>query len=334
MNFFAAFLALALAQPPTPGAPLNVAVTPERVELGRKLFYDPRLSIDGTVSCATCHRADHGFAEPQSVSIGVRGLRGTRNAPTVIGATYLPNQFWDGNTLGHAQQSLGPLVNPVEMANGSVQQVVNRVNSIRGYRSLFLAAYGQPCNAARLGHAIASFENSVLSFDAPVDKRMAGYTRALSSQAEAGFQLFMGLRPNRAGITLKCNECHTYPLMTDGKFHNTGIAFFSNTGDRLRGGFLRGQATAADIRAAKTPTLREISRTPPYMHAGTILDLAAVIDGYNAGWSIGGRVDRNQDPRIGLLGLDDEEQAQLEAFLREGLSSPTYPRITAPGLPR
>lgn len=333
--FFAALLtiasAYALAQPPAvppqPMRPVNpvrgVPMTPEQVELGRKLFFDARLSRDGTVSCSTCHRPDHGWAEPLPVSAGIRGQLGDKNAPTVLTAHLAPLQFWDGRVIGTELQSLQPLVNPLEMGNQSQQQVVNRLNRIDGYRSLSVLAYGGLLTRERMAHAIASFEASLLpNFDAPIDARLAGYTRQLDPAQERGFQVFA--RSN-------CMDCHAPPYFTDFRFHNNGAAAATGTLSPGRFGILGpNQRTAADVRAHKTPTLREIQATAPYTHGGRVATVRQVVDLYNVGWA----EDRFRDPRVRPLGLTDREKADLTHFLETAFASPTFPRIQPPGLPR
>jgi len=309
------------AQLPPLAPPGGVPVTAERVELGRKLFFDPRLSADNSTSCATCHQPARGFSDGRPVAVGIGGRVGNRRTPTVLMAAYSPLQFWDGRVIGTEIQSLQPLVNPLEMGNRSQQQVVNRVASIGGYRALFAAAYGQRPTRENFAHAIASFETTLLSFDAPIDRRLAGYRYALSSEAEHGYQV---------ALRSRCFECHTPPLFTDLRFHNTGAAVATGTLDAGRGGFLGGQATAADVRAFKTPTLREVARRPPYTHAGRVPNLASVVALYSAGWSR----DPNRDPRTGPLNLSPADQAALVTFLKEGMSSPSYPLVQAPALPR
>lgn len=328
---------------PPLAVPLGVPITPERIELGRKLFFDPRLSLNGTISCSTCHDPAHGFADGNSVAIGIFGRRGTRNSPTILNASFSTLQFHDGRTVGQPTQSLQPIVNRLEMGGQSEQQVLNRLRSIPGYVDLFTRAYGfdrrQGTAVTReaYGHAMASFESTVVSFDAPVDRRLAGDRSALSAEAEIGFGIF-----SRSG----CMACHKPPLFTDLAFHNNGMEFAGKQRATDNGRFtvingLRGASQldrALAVRAFKTATLREIARTAPYNHAGTFLSLRRVLEHYNAG---GAKLNANGapvvdsaiDPRIKPLGLTDQQLGYLETFLVEGMAGEHYPMITRPVLP-
>jgi len=310
------------AQPPAITPPGGIPITPERVELGRKLFFDPRISADGTIACATCHRPDHGFADDTPTSQGIDGAFGTRNAPSVIYSSYSPTQFWDGRVLGTAAQSLAPLTNPDELGNASRQQVIDRLNRIAGYRAAAQRAYGGPLTERRFAHAIASFVTSVISFDAPIDRRVAGYSRALTPPAERGYQLFH---------SSNCFECHAYPFMTKFTFANNGAARAIGSRDQGRFAVLGpNQRTDKDRRTFKIPTLREIGRTWPYMHNGGVLNLDDVIDGYSRGWSD----DPQKDPRVVQHQFTADEKRDLVVFLREALASPSYPNIQSPGMYR
>lgn len=325
MGVVACLAATAVAAPPNP----------QLVELGRKFFYEPLMSADGTVSCATCHDPNRGFTDGRSTAVGINGGVGNFNSPTVIEAAKLDLLFWDGRTNGQngfsaaSVQSLQPLVNPLEMGNqnnNSPEIVARRLNRIPGYRNASVAMTGRGVSKELIGLSIDAFERSLISRGAPVDKRMEGYSRSLSPAAERGYQIFQA-----AG----CAECHAGESFSDGRFHNTGVSFF--TGDNLpgRAGILPVQNRTPDtIRAFKTPTLREIARTAPYTHSGAVGTLEEVVANYNRGWQRNGLKDARQDARVRPLGLSSEQQVDLVAFLKEGLSSPNYPKVTRPSLPR
>lgn len=322
------------AQTPQQSGPLGVAPSAQEIELGRKLFFDPRLSEDGTVSCSTCHDPRQGWSDGLPVAVGIRGQAGTRNSPTVINASYSPLMFWDGRAIDTTSQALLPLANPIEMGRQTDQDVVRRLRLIPGYLVLFAEVYGidpiqgSPVTGVNLGRAIAAFESTVVSFDAPIDRYLEGDKDALTPDAKVGLNIFKAA---------KCAQCHSYPLMTDNLFHNNGMEFAGKLRitDQGRAGVLpRGSVRANHVRAFKTPTLREIARTAPYNHAGNFATLERVIAHYNAGGgNYQGLKDRFTDPRIRPLGLTAEQQKYLVVFLREAFASSSYPLIEEPVLP-
>lgn len=343
-----------LPQLPPPAQPWPP--TAAQIELGRKLFFDPRLSIDGTVSCATCHDPKHGWSDGLPRALGIRGqngnrLRGDRNTPTIVNAAFSPLMFHDGRTIGMPTQSLQPILNPIEMGDQTEGQVLNRIASIPGYRAMFEAAYGSrtqtvrngrrggvrtiaasPVDRNRYGHAMAAFQSTVVSRDAPIDRRLRGDLDALSPAAERGFAIFQS-----AG----CMACHVPPLWTDNGFHNNGmeVAGKRRATDGGRAA-LAGVSNVkpdgrSNVRAFKTPTLREIGRTAPYGHAGDFASLERVVRHYNAGGArFDGVIDPQMDRRIRPLGLDERQEADLVALLREGFLGYDYPHFETPELPR
>lgn len=312
-------------------SPLGIEPTAREVELGRALFFDSRLSADGTVSCSTCHDPAQGWSDGERVAIGIGGQRGTRNSPTVINASYSQMMFWDGRVTGSPAQSILPLVNPIEMGNTSQRQVVNRLRLIPGYVSTFAKVYGidpvegNPITSTNMARALAAFETTVLSFDAPIDRFLAGDEKALTPDAIIGYGIFV-----RSG----CTACHPAPLYTDNDIHNNGMEFAGKFRVTDQGRFSvidRRTATAKDVRGFKTPTLREIARTAPYNHAGNFDTLERVIQHYSAGGAnFRGVRDRYTDPRVRRLDLSDAQRKYLELFLREGFTSASYPMIVAP----
>lgn len=320
--------------PQQPG-PLNVRPSAKEIELGRKLFFDRRLSQNNTISCSSCHDPAKGWSDGRQLAVGILGQTGTRHSPTIINSSYMPLVFWDGRTVTTVPQALLPISNPIEMgdANNEVR-TINKLRLIPGYVSLFADVYGidtlsgSSVTGVNLGRAIAAFESTVVSFDAPVDAYMAGDRKALSPDAEVGFKIFE---------KADCMSCHKPPLFTDNLFHNNGMEFagkFRTTDDgrfRILPANLRTNDT---VRAFKTPTLREISRSAPYNHAGNFADLRRVIQHYNAGGAnYQNQKDRFQDQRIKPLGLTETQFHYLEVFLKEGLQCKNYPMISEPNLP-
>jgi cytochrome c peroxidase len=287
----------------------------EKIELGKQLFFDPRLSADNSISCASCHDPKRGWSNGEATAAGVGGQRGDRSAPSIINAAYHRFQFWDGRADSLEEQALGPIANPIEM-NLPIAEAVERIGNVSGYQQQFEAVFGEPVNSTNLAMAIAAFERSVLSGDAPFDRYAAGDDAALSQQAQLGRRLFFG--------KANCSSCHSGPNFTDNGFHNLGINFDQgDLGRRSHSGL------AGDHGAFKTPSLREIARTAPYMHDGSLATLEEVVDYYDRG----GTPNEYLDEEIYPLKLNSDEKAALVAFLKEGLSSHSYPDIEPPALP-
>lgn len=200
--------------------PRDNQLTAEKVALGQALYFDKRLSIDGTVSCATCHDPATAFADRNIVALGIAGRSGTRNVPTTLNAMFNQSQFWDGRARSLEEQAMQPLLNPLEMGMPDRDAVVTRLNAIPEYRQSFAAAFGTGAITFEdVARAIASYERTLLSADSPFDRFMAGDKSAITAGQKRGWQLFRG--------KANCIECHTFtresPFFTDNKFHNTGI---------------------------------------------------------------------------------------------------------------
>lgn len=275
-----------LPSPPA-GSPADFAatpwVTPEKVRLGRWLFFDARLSADGSVSCASCHRPAHGFSEPTAHSTGVRGQQGTRKSPPILNAAWpiYPIWFWDGRAASLAEQAKGPLANPVEMAM-PLDAVVATVAARPGYRRAFAEAFGdQRVDIDRIAEALAAYEATRLSGNSRADRFDSGDETALSPTERRGRELFFG----RAG----CNKCHLGPNYSDARFHNLGAGWREPApGAPPASGFADpGRAAVThdprDTGAFKTPTLREVSRRAPYMHDGSLATLRDAVVHYRTG---------------------------------------------------
>ncbi len=288
--------------------------TNEKIALGKQLYFDGRLSSDNKVSCASCHDPAKGFSNGDQFATGVDGKKGGRNSPTVINAALQQFQFWDGRAKSLEEQALGPIQNPIEM-NMPLDAVVARLNGIEGYKTQFQKVFGTEVTSAGIGKAIAAYERTILSGDAPYDRFKAGDQAALSVAAQRGMKLFFG--------KANCVACHAGPNFTDNGFHNIGLP-----------GTDEGRAAISkslgDKGSFKTPTLREIARTAPYMHDGSLKTLEEVIAHYIKGGTPGPQVDEELFP----LKLSTDEAADLITFLNEGLSSASYPAHTAPELPQ
>lgn len=308
----------AIGEPVIVKAPLGLPAVPvpggnpptlEAIRLGRRLFYDPKLSVDNTVSCASCHNPGTGFADRRRVSDGVGGKKGTRNAPTVLNAVYYPLQFWDGRAAHLEEQAAGPIANPVEM-NHPLDACSQRLNSDASYRALFEKAFGPgPVTNDKVTMAIASFERTLVTGNSPFDRyQFGGDKKAMTAEAIRGLALFQDAKK------ANCAVCHTiekgHALFTDGKFHNIGVGLDAS-GEITDVGRFALTKIEADKGAFKTPTLRNISQTGPYMHDGSQKTLREVVDFYVGGGSSNPHLDKE----IRELKLTARERADLVAFL-------------------
>ncbi len=288
-----------------------------KIELGKQLYFDKRLSKDNSISCATCHDPTKGWSNGEATSAGFGGARGGRSAPTVLNTAYQKFQFWDGRAGSLEEQALGPIQNPIEM-NLSLEELESRLNSIEGYRQQFQTVFGSTPKAADVAKAIAAFERTILSGDAPYDRFKAGDNAALSAEAQTGMKLFFG--------KANCSSCHSGATFTDNAFHNIGVGMDKTDLDKGREVLSK---LAGDRGSFKTPTLRDIARTAPYMHGGQLATLEEVVDYYDKG----GTANNFLDEEIFALKLTAEEKKALVTFLREGLASSNYPEIQPPKLP-
>jgi cytochrome c peroxidase len=307
---------------PLPAAPLGTEIdlaalpdppTPERVRLGRWLFYDTRLSADGTVACATCHRPEHAFSEPTPVSTGIRGQRGTRKAPPVINlaGVLFPRFFWDGRAASLEEQALGPIANPIEMG-GSHPAMVATLSAIEGYAPYFREAFGTAeITKERVAKAIADYERTRMSGNSPWDRwRQNRDDSAVSDQVKLGHELFFD--------KANCNQCHLNNNFTDNQFHNLGVGWdpasktFRDWGRwEFSKDKVEQQFGEADRGAFKTPTLREVTKRGPYMHDGSMATLREVVEFYNKG----GEKNPWLDPKMQPLKLTESEIDAIVAFL-------------------
>lgn len=266
-------------------APEDNPLAPGKVALGRKLFFDKRLSRDGTLSCATCHDPERAFSDGRALARGIGGAEGPRNSPAIVNRAYGASHFWDGRAPTLERQAVEPILNPKELGL-SLPELEKRT----GMKSGEVAA------------AIASYVRTIRSGASRVDRYIAGQQAALSETERAGLQLFRG--------KANCVACHVGPNFSDEQFHNTGVAWrdgrFSDDGRFAVTG------KAGDRGAFKTPTLREIARTAPYMHDGSLATLQEVVEYYLSG----GRPNPHLDPEVRPLRLSADEKQALVAFLK------------------
>ena len=279
-------------------------ITPEKVALGWQLFYDSRLSVDNTISCASCHVSSAGFADPRMGSVGVGNAVGGRQAPTVVNAAFNESQFWDGRSPSLEDQALGPIQNPIEMAF-TLEAVEEQLNAIPGYRQQFREVFGtESISADLVGKAIATFERVVLAGNSPWDRwEQTRDTAAVSDAARRGAEL--------ARDKAQCTACHAGSSFTDATanlYHNIGVGMSNPEPDLGRYVVTEQEG---DRGAFKTPTLRNVAETAPYMHDGSMATLAEVLDFYDRGGQPNPWLDVKMEP----LGLTDQEKEDLLAFL-------------------
>ncbi|MDQ7044992.1 MAG: cytochrome c peroxidase [Sulfurimonas sp.] len=247
--------------------PKDNKITPKRVELGKLLYFDTRLSSTGKVSCATCHHPKRGWTDLEAVSkaVGINGERGPRNSPTVMNSAYQKHQFWDGRARTLEQQALGPIEADVEM-NMPLEVLIPKLNKIQGYKKLFAKAYPQSkgeITEKYLAKAIASFERTAVSGNTPFDKYIKGDKKAISAEAKEGFKIFKG--------KANCVSCHEGFNFSDGSFHNLGMTDGQLAGKDV--GRYAVKRRAAWYGVFKTPTLRDVAISHPYMHDGSVKSL-------------------------------------------------------------
>jgi cytochrome c peroxidase len=314
--------------------PADNQLNPDRIALGRKLYFDTRLSRDGTVSCATCHDVSRGFTDRRNVSEGVGDHLGRRSSPTTMNAALFQSMFWDGRAVTLEDQAKLPILNPIEMGHPDGAAAVKAIEADPAYVALFQKAYGRAPNYDDVGRAIASFERTLVFLDAPFDKYMTGDTNAISPAAQRGLVLFGG--------KARCVSCHmlnpSNPLGTDNLFHNIGVsARTRNFEDLARKGLAAVKEGSdqraldnlaletdlgelgrfivtrnrSDIGAFKTEQLRNAGITAPYMHDGSLRTLWDVIDHYNKGGETNPYLDGGIEP----LNLSESEIDDLVAFL-------------------
>lgn len=294
--------------------PKDNPYSPAKVELGKLLYFDTRLSKDNTVSCATCHSPKFGYTDGLPVSTGIKGQKGGRSAPTVINRAYSLAQFWDGRAATLEDQAKGPIENPIEMGE-THNAVISKLRGIAGYRKLFLNVFGtEDFTIDHVAKAIATFERTVLSGNAPYDRYRAGNKAAMTADQVRGMDVYL----NKA----KCDQCHEGINFTSNAYHNVGVGMDKPNPDEGRSAVTK---NPADWGAFKTPTLRDIARTAPYMHDGSLKTLEEVVDFYDKG----GTPNKNLDEKIKPLKLSDQDKKDLVAFMK-ALNGEGWQKIQVP----
>ncbi|APV52503.1 tryptophan tryptophylquinone biosynthesis enzyme MauG [Betaproteobacteria bacterium GR16-43] len=299
--------------PETAPSPADNVTTPERVALGKKLFFDPRLSGTGRSSCATCHLPERGWSDGYPKSIRFMGEVMTRASPTLVNTGYNTIQQWDGRSPTLEHQAANGMSATGSMNGGSEKPVtgVANIGRIKGYVDAFERAYpGEPLNVATLAKAISAFERSIVSRNSPFDRWVRGDATALTAEQVRGFRVFI----DPAGGN--CSVCHAPPNFTDNGFHNLGLMSFGE--DNPDVGRFKQRPVALLKGAFKTPTLRDVALSAPYFHDGSARNLREVVDHYVTG----GQVRSNLSPNMRPLALGPEDRAALVAFM-EALTTPT-----------
>jgi cytochrome c peroxidase len=304
--------------------PVSNPITKGKYELGRQLYFDPRVSLDSTVSCATCHNPAKGWTDGMAVSLGISGQAGSRSAPSVLNTAYGKTMFWDGRAPSLEGQAQGPVQNPIEMGKQSYKEIVDRLRKIPGYVEQFQKVFGTNVNLDAMAKAIATFERvAALSGNSKYDKYNAGDNKAMSESEKRGMVLF-GLRLNtddefKPEVVLqkaKCTQCHAGFNFTNEQFHNLGIGWDEKTGKFADLGRWAidpiGAKSDANLGAFKTPTVRDVEHNAPYMHDGSLATLEDVVEHYDKG----GTPNPSLDIDIKKLGLTAQEKKDVVAFMK------------------
>jgi cytochrome c peroxidase len=280
--------------------PSDQAANQAEIRLGAQLFTEKRLSRDGSLSCASCHDPARGFTDGQPVAVGINGAKGSRNTPTVYGVAHMSKFFWDGRASTLEEQALGPLTSPIEMA-ADPEAVVDWLSKDESYRKRFEEVFGGPPTLERLTKALATFQRALKLDPSPFDRWRNGETEAISEAAKRGYKTF-----SQQG---KCSVCHRGTELTDGEFHNLGMASSPEKPDLGRFAVSQFEAHRG---AFKTPTLYNVELTAPYMHDGSLGTLEEVVEFYDQGGGPG----PGRSALMRKLNLTDQEKADLVEFLK------------------
>jgi cytochrome c peroxidase len=316
-------------------------MTPEKVELGKRLFFDPRLSADGSFACVSCHLPDQGWSTNTPLSPAYPTNMERRLSPTLINIAYNKALLWDGRAGALEKQALGPIQNPLHM-NQNLDLLIEKLKSVPPYDEQFQQVFGTSVTPEALGKALAAFERTLVTRNAPFDRYMTGDWEAMSEPALRGMELFKG--------KARCILCHNGPNFTDGQFHNLGVPAVPLLSDPLVQAAIRFDAKRMNVPGYqsvredlgrylvtkeeedkgkfRTPTLRNVTQREPYMHNGVFLSLEEVIDFYDAG---GGAI-LGKSPHLQPLGLTAQGKRDLLAFLQALTGE--LPAITPPEFTR
>ena len=305
-----------LGLPPLP-IPDDNPMTEAKVELGKLLYFDPRLSADGTISCATCHDPQMAWTEHRATSEGIEGLIGDRNSPTVINSAYATVQFWDGRAASLEEQALGPIENPIEMGH-TVDAMISTLSELDVYTAMFQEVFGTGVTAEGVAKAIAAFERTILSGNSPYDQFQAGDEDAMTEAQQRGWKVF-----EDAG----CITCHTPPLFSNYRFYNAGIGMDAEEPDPGRKGVTDQEQ---DMGAFRVPALREVAKTHPYFHNGSVEDLRDAV-AIMAGGGIENPYLSAMMKAVASAELTDQDIDDLTAFMHA--LSGDFPIIDPPELP-
>lgn len=294
---------------PSPVVPEWNPTTQQGVALGRALFYDPILSADSTVSCATCHRPELAFTDRRPRAVGVAGRTGRRSSMSLVNVGFaFHGLFWDGRAATLEEQSLHPVTDPLEMDN-DWETVLGRIRDHAEYPRLFRAAFGTaPLDSMLIARALAQFERTLISKDSRYDRMVRGEINFTLAE-QRGWTLFFDA--SRSVPHAECNHCHVDPLFANPTFHNNGLVDEDDESDESDLGREEVTANRYDRYKFKVPTLRNIALTAPYMHDGRLKTLEEVLDHYNSG----GHPGVNVSPNVRKLGLNAQDKADLLAFL-------------------
>ena len=302
--------------PPVP-VPFDNPITDAKIRLGKQLYFEGRLSSDGTISCASCHDPKRAWADTgHAVSEGVAHQLGGRNSPSIINAAYIIPQFWDGRAVQLEKQAVGPPLNPIEM-DLTKEELEFRMNNLPGYVTQFQEVFGSTPTIDLVAKAIATFERTIIVNDTPYDRYLAGDGKAMSKDALEGMAVFNGKG--------HCSACHSGPAFSDSRYHNLGVGYADGKFKDV--GRFEVTKDPRDMGAFLTQKLRVVEHTPPYMHDGSEQTLMDVIDFYKRG----GNLNPNLDPVMMPLSLTQMEKMQLLAFL--GSLNGPYPVVEPPPLP-
>lgn len=302
-------IAVPLGLPPLP-VPADNPMTVAKIALGKALYFDKRLSKDGTLSCATCHDPAMAWAEETATSTGINDQVGGTNSPTVINSAYATTQFWDGRAADLEEQAIGPIENPIEMGH-QLDVLVVELNKVPEYTTAFQEVFGTGVTKENLAKAIAAFERTVLSGNAPYDRFEAGDIAALSDAQKRGMELF---------DDVGCTTCHTPPLFSNYRYYNAGVGMDKTPPDPGRKDVT---GKDRDLGKYRVPMLREVEHTGPYFHDGSVATLeeavALMADGGldNPKLSVMLKAVRSEE-------LTDQDKADMVAFLKA--LSGEYPR--------